>query len=324
MSHGPSPAQTIDLAPASRNQPRSGTLRSCLILIGLLIVIVAAVEAGSRVAVTKISRIERRTEAEYAAVHAPPKTGKPMVLFLGNSLLDAAVQVPRLRQSLEDSFEIRRFMVEQTHYYDWFYGIRRLLQEGVRPDVVVLMLSGHQLLGTISRGDYSAYHLVAHRDIVRMTVDLQLHPTEAAGMVLSNYSFFYGLRKEIRKVLLGRLIADFPTLSRRMLPDPAPPIPEDRLIAGSRERIAALQRECANYGVRLVFAVPPAPDFRSAALITQGATQAGVEILVPFSSADFSHRDFSDGFHMNERGAEKYTALLIARLQELAPAWISR
>src|SRR5262245_24902097 len=121
----------------------------CIRLICLLVGIAIAVEIGTRVFVPKISRLEGRVRREYAGAIAPPNT-RPVVLIAGNSLLLAAVEFERVQAAFSDELELRRFVVEQTAYYDWRYGLRRLFKDGARPRVVVLMLNAGHLASEAS------------------------------------------------------------------------------------------------------------------------------------------------------------------------------
>ena len=205
------------------------------LLLVVLLCFLALVEIGTRLLVRRISRVEGRAGAEYEAAIAPaPASGKPVVLLLGNSLLDAALDFPRLRNEAAERWDVRRFVVENTSYYDWHYGIRRLFAGGARPQVVMLMLNGGQLASSGSRGEYSAYTLVSRDDIFHFAEDLNLHPTNAANVVFANLSMFYGLRSEIRKVLIGKVLPDLPSLTVRLLPAPLEGAGRDRVVLKQR------------------------------------------------------------------------------------------
>jgi len=53
--------------------------------------------------------------------------------MLGNSLLLEGVEFPGLSRDLRPEIEARRFVVDNTSYLDWYYGIRSLLRRGARP-----------------------------------------------------------------------------------------------------------------------------------------------------------------------------------------------
>jgi len=293
----------------------------CIRLICLLVGIAIAVEIGTRVFLPKISRLEGRVQREYAGAVAPPNT-RPVVLFVGNSLLAAAVQFERIQAAFSDEFEPRRFVVEQTVYYDWRYGLRRLFKDGARPRVVVLMLNAGHLASETSRGEYSAYLLTTSSDIVDLCRDLRLHPTNAASMVVAHFSRFYALRSELRKVVLGRMMPQLPTLTARLTTVRAPYIADDRLRAVVRERALVLRDECSRYGARLVLAIPPALNFPQIVSVKEAVSEVGIETIVPFGPRDFRESEFSDGFHLNPAGAAKFTDQLIQSMRQSAATWL--
>lgn len=310
----PAPPTAAYPAPSPASTRTGPSLRACLALIATICVLMAAVEVGTRLVVTRISRIEARVAREHAAAIAPVSAARPQMLFVGNSLLDAALQFDSFATTLAPRADARRFVVEQTSFHDWHYGLRRLFAEGSRPNTVVLMLSGDQLVSKGSRGEYSAYQLVSHADILRFCGDLDLHPTNAANMVFANFSMFYALRSEIRKVLLGKLMPEVPAFIGKLAVSPAPKVPATNLLATATARLSALKAECDKHGVRLVYAIPPLPEFREAPILRDATAAAGVPAFLPYSASDFSREDFSDGFHLNEAGAAKYTALASAEL----------
>lgn len=301
--------------------PGAATQRACAVLIALLIVFLVVLETGTRTLLHRISRIEARVRQERLELASPVSFGKPLVLVAGNSLLDAGLNMDRVRDALSNRFQVRRFVVEQTSYHDWRYGLRYLYSSGVRPKVVVLMLSPDQLATSASRGEYSAFHLTAHSDIVSLCRDLNMHPTSAANMVVANFSMFYASRGEIRKVILGRLIPGMSTLARQLQPPPAHRMPEDQLREIANERLSILAREASQYGVRLMLALPPSHNIHGYRVVEQAARESGVQPLFPFNAADFQAADFSDGYHANAQGAARYTGFFLSDLRRLLQMW---
>jgi hypothetical protein len=314
----------------SRHEPElprgsSQSLRWCAILLSCLMLMVAAVENGTRVLVERISRIEGRTAREHAHAIAPPSGSQPVLLFVGNSLLDAGVQVDRVAKALAKDVEVRRFVVEQTTYRDWFYGLRMLFDEGATPKVVVLMMSVDQLAADHTRGEYSAYRLTSHGDIFDLCRELNLHPTQAAGMLLANYSMFYGLRGEIRKVVLGMTMPDLGLLIARFRPVTISNINSNGSWQTTVEqRAAALRMECERRGSRLVLALPPGGDYETLLSAKRSAGRSGVDTLLPFGPGEYGAADYSDGYHLNTSGASKLTTQLIHSTQVSLGTWVKR
>lgn len=112
--------------------------------------------------------------------------GGNSVLIVGNSLLNAAVETDELKngRSLPE-WKLTRFQVEDTTILDWHYGLRRLFAEGARPKVVLVMLSAPQAAANNVRGEYFAYHMMQASDVVRVSQELKLHPTNACSMFYS-------------------------------------------------------------------------------------------------------------------------------------------
>src|SRR5271168_369303 len=104
--------------------------------VAIFVLLLCAFEAATRVGFTRVSAIESRTYTEYRGALAV--RGSKSVLLLGNSLLLEGVDLDRLRALLQPEMTPRRFVIEQTNFPDWYYGIRRLLAEGSRPDRIVL------------------------------------------------------------------------------------------------------------------------------------------------------------------------------------------
>ena len=51
--------------------------------------------------------------------------------------------------------------------------------------------------------------------------------------------------------------------------------------------------------------------FQEARKLQSVVASAGVDVVVAYKPGDFNASDFSDGFHLNNQGAVKYTANLI-------------
>ena len=119
-----------------------------------------------------------------------------------------------LNSGLEPHWQATRFAIEQTTYYDWHFGLRRLLAAGARPDAIVLCVEPRHLIAAGVRNEIFAYFLLQPSDIYTVSRMLRLTPTETSDLVFANASASYALRKEIRKNLLGRLMPSRPTRPR--------------------------------------------------------------------------------------------------------------
>jgi hypothetical protein len=284
------------------------------LLLVLLLVILCGVEVGVRYFIGPSSRIERRTEKEYQAARSVRRDSRQkQLLVVGNSLLLMDVDFDSLREALSPAWQVRRLVVEQTDYFDWLYGLRALFARGAMPDAVALMLTRRQLLSSEFRGDYSAYRMLRPVDVVPLARDLKLHPTTAFSYLLSTVSAFYGMRGELRKVLLARLMPDVYDLTRLFIVPSPPWSPGSDTYPIALARLTRLRSLTDSYGARLLLVIPPSPGRETGDdPVREAATAANVAwIEVPESYTD---ADFSDGFHMNEQGASRYTSSLVSPL----------
>lgn len=237
------------------------------------------------------------------------------ILVVGNSLLDEGVQFERLRSALESQYDTRRYMVEQTVYYDWYYGLRRLYREGARPDIVVVMLgTGHWLSGNI-RGDYSAQYMMSIADLPRAARDLGMHPTQATGFIVAGVSKFWGARAEMRNFVLGRFMPDLGRLMNFSSEVDRRPIVAVDITPLLVERITRLRDVTDAHGSALVLLVAPVLDPNDGSVsLVEAAESAGVPVLRPVASGSFGPQLYRDGFHLNDEGAAQFTDRLIPAL----------
>ena len=128
--------------------------RACTFLIAMIVVAAAVLEIGTRKYIYVLSADLGRIHNEMVAARAIRKVGiRRDFLFVGNSLLLWGVDIDFLNRQLMPLVTVRRFAIQQTTFYDWYFGIRRLLNEGARPDSVVLALEPRHLVQSgVSRG----------------------------------------------------------------------------------------------------------------------------------------------------------------------------
>jgi hypothetical protein len=312
------PSSTSSSEPAERPASRPWRDRTAVVLLGALVLVaIAAAEIGFRWAIRQ-SRIERRTDQEQRAVEQVRRSARTReVLILGNSLLLAGVNFEDLSSELQPSWHATRFVVEQTSYYDWYYGTRLLLDRGSRPDAIGLALESLDLVSNGARGEYFAYRLLLTRDALAATHDLRLHPTEAASYLLGTVSCFYGVRSEVRKVLLGRLVPNLAPLVMRLVDRPAPKLEPETLHRIARERLLRFRDLLAPYGIRLVVVLMPVPGrTNQIEPIRRAGREAGVPVVAPYDERDFAPELFSDGYHLSQDGARKLTGLVGPSLRQ--------
>jgi hypothetical protein len=191
--------------------------------------------------------------------------------------------------------------------------MRRLYADGARYDAFAIFLTPRQLIGTGVRGDSFGYRLMLASDIGRVARDAGLDRTAASSMLFANFSAFYGLRAELRKVLLGRLFPELPALMIRITNSRGGPLTNQEIYRGAGERLRAYQELAAAQHSRIILVLPPQVEPEGVTSTNLAAREAGITVVsVPQSLTGPS--DFRDGFHLNAGGARKYTDGLIPAL----------
>jgi hypothetical protein len=282
-----------------------------------------AVEAAARLAFDRASKIQRRMADEYRmarTIGANRSAGRTHVLFVGNSLLDEDIRFDRLHDAVAPQWDARRFVVEQTFYYDWYYGLKRLLDEGARPDIVVLMLSTRQWMRTEMRGDYSAYYLLSTRDVAAAARDLNLNATQTSSLAFANVSKFWAARAEMRNFVIGHLMSDLGRLMGFSSVADLTPIEDDAVAQTVSDRIARLNEVVSSHGGRLVIVLPVLVEVQDgSAGFMRAARVLNVTALQPVASGTFGLNLYRDaGFHLNPDGAASFTEQLIPALRRAA------
>lgn len=284
----------------------------------LVVLFLAGVELAARFGFAGTSRIEQRVHSQYRAsraLGAAGGSGKRTMLLVGNSLLGASVE-PEAVENVVENWNIQLFEVENTSYLDWYFGLRRLFAEGSRPDVVAVMLTPTQTVLSSVRGGYFAQYMMDLEDIVDVSQALDLHPTDASAMALSNLSYFYGVRAEIRNVLLGRAMPGFQSVAAMMTQGAAirSDVRETYLI--SRTRMQEIEKLVHDNGARLVWILPTLiKSSKGETEFLRAAEEVQIPVLIPIPSGSLPEESFSDGFHLAPAGARQYTAALIPLLQ---------
>jgi lysophospholipase L1-like esterase len=283
------------------------------------VVIALGVEAAARFGLDRSSKIQRRTVDEYRSARTiglQPEPAGRHVLVVGNSLLDEGVDFDSLRQAL-DGWDARRFVVEQTYYYDWYYGLRRLFAEGARPDVVVLMLSTGQWVSTATRGDYSAQYLFSLTDLPAVARDLHLHPTQATGLFFAGVSKFWAARAEMRNFVLRYALPGIGEVMNQVAPVNRAAFSDTDVESTVGARVEQLKEVVESHGARLVLLVPPLLNAEDGAVgLMQAAERVNVAALRPVVSGSFGPQLYRDsGFHLNAKGASQFTERLAVALR---------
>ena len=294
--------------------------RYSLILLTLCALFCAGLELGERYELPRIRAMDARLNAEHArADELRQVQGQPVpVLIVGNSLLKKGVNLSLLNKKLHPEYAVTRFVVEDTNYLDWYYGLRRLFHEGARPKAVVLVLNARQLIAQDVDGDYFAQLLMDRRDLLSVKRSVATDNTATSNLLFANLSRFYGFRSEVHKGFLLHLLPDFPALAAKLRPVPLPLAADDEIDRKATRRLKEISSLCSEYGAQFVFVVPPsgtAPDGSGA--IQRAGNRIGVLVFVPFQPQQLPPDLYSDGFHLSYHGANIFTDALGSGLRQL-------
>lgn len=292
--------------------------RPILIVIAICAAVLAIFEVFAGVMVPRLSSyVGRNVRERQQAIDLRPGGGRPTVLVAGTSLLLEGVDFPRLEKMLGDRWNAHRWVMEQTNYTDWYYGLRRIYAAGASPDYVVLMMGPLNFGRQPSvRGDYFARMMMRTGDFPEVSRVLDLHPTEAANLLAANLSAFFGLKTELRKVLLIRLLPDLPRFTNMIARFDNRQLPPDRLAAVGTERLRALRGLAEAHGGRFILAIPPRPSKGpgSEILASAGAV-VGVPVIVSIAQGELGPPYYRDGNHLNPKGAAIYTDRFVPDLR---------
>ncbi len=292
-------------------------MRHIVLLLGLCLVFCATVEVVTSHFFGRVSRVEKRRESEFraaAAVQSARARHKTSVVVAGNSLLLHGVDFPQLEKSLGPDVELNRTVFENTFYFDWYYGLRRLFHAGARPDVVALVLDPWQLISDSFDGDYSVQMLVDGQDLLHFANDTGADRNGMSVMVLDKASYFYGTRSETRSWVLNKILPDLPVLTAFFRFKPT--LPTDKNVSGiAGDRLHALRELCHRNGAEFVLVVPPARDDSGVSAISETAAIQGVEVLIPVRI--LPGNDYADRVHLNSTGAAVFTPALAKDLRQV-------
>lgn len=304
-------AGTSATAPAARRSLSART--GVIVLLTGLGVILVALELASPMILTRFSRIERREQVEgRAASTLRPFTpdGRPTVLLVGNSLLIEGVQIDNLRDNLAPGYAVSRYGIEQTHYLDWYFGLRRLLQEGSRPSVILLSLATDQLASSLTLGESVARRQMSARDFPLLVHEAKLDKTTASTYLFAHWSNWLADKGFIRQDILILLVPNFRQLAGRIA-DHGPHISDPSLmLSRAQQRLPELHDLAQTYGVKIVLLVPPTLRPDHSREVQEMGEKAGVPVWVLSPPGEFPPDLFRDGFHLNDRGSEIFTTRL--------------
>lgn len=304
------------------NKHEWSSQRCAVLLLMMWIAFCAVAELSASHLFSKISRVRSRIDAEQKAAYSlRDADGRHAVLFVGNSLFERGINV-ELMQSGLTGYNVKRYVVSDTSYLDWYYGMRRLFREGAQPKTVVIGLTANQLLAQRIEGDLSANLLIRTRDVFSVGRDLHLNNTALSNLYFANISAFYGGRTQFRKWLLAKVMPDIDLLSSSIRPPGRVLSADAKAAAEATARLRSLNALCQENGARLILVIPPTLERNSESIVAtveESGREAGVLVLVPVRPGAMPPGMFIDGFHLNETGAAQFTTLLSAKLKHYIP-----
>jgi len=297
--------------------------RFTIVLLCTIVVVLVFLEFVSRERFDSSSKVEQRELSERAGVLAirdSAESSDPHIVLLGNSLMLEGVEVPLLKAKIASGYAPTTYFVLGTNYYDWFYGLKRLFAEGMRPRYIVLGLSPNQLATSEIRGDITAHYLIQQSDLFDLARHSHMDATRACEFALAHYSEFYSIREVFRGYVMSRVfpsVADL--LQNRYASFREPEVNDSEFKPLAAGRLAALDRLCKMYGALFLFVVPPTYQ-KGEELIVEAGREDGVTVLLPVKRNEFDQSYYQkDGFHMNQKGAEIFTERVAAELNKDLP-----
>lgn len=297
---------------------RAATARATVLLLAGIVALCVTVELGTRLVIHQLSNTLGRIRLESSAARniRPESSDARQLLIVGNSLLIAGVDVDALNEPLQPKWHGVRFGIEQTTYYDWYYGLKRLTADGARPSAILLCFEPRHLIGSSVRTEIFAHYLMRTRDTLEVSQTLQLSPTGASDLFFANVSAFWALRKEIRKNVLGRLMPELPQLTRLITRGGGSPPPQgEALVNAARTRLEAMRATADAAGAKLIVVLMPPMDSSQAPALQWLGADIGVPILTPLTDQDLDLSDYEpDQYHLNAIGRLRFTRALTDEL----------
>ena len=200
-------------------------------------------------------------------------------------------------------------------YFDWYYGIRRLFEDGARPDRIVLCLTVPQLLANSIRGEYTAFYLIRLQDLASAGKDAGLNLTGISGLFFARYSMFYAGRSSLRNFMLNSVFPAYAETLRGFANKPAPDFSDAEVLAGAAPRLNNLRMLCAQHSVRFDFLLPPSFGHGERSLMEAGRRMS-TSVLAPVPQNSWKSNLYRDNFHLNHEGAAQFTNLLASALTQ--------
>jgi len=293
--------------------------RFTIALLGTVLGLLFAVEAINILEFDRTSKVQQEQVAQrqtLLAVKDTESSGPPHIALLGNSLLLEGLNIQSLSEQTEAKAIPVPYFVLATEYYDWYFGLKRLFEEGMRPRYIMLGLSPNQFVSSGTRGEYSAQYLFRREDLIEVARNTHMDATTTSSFILAHVSKYYSTRQITRGYILGHLLPGVAELLHDVGAGQDPAIPEATIKRVATDRLMSLDALCRANGAQFMLVVPPSYQQGAEAIAGVGR-DLGIQVLIPVANDEFDTSYFqSDGFHLNEKGAVIFTNRLAADLRK--------
>jgi hypothetical protein len=280
-------------------------------------------EIAARVLLPVHSALAARIRADWSAAVQfgdSPSPHRPSFLVVGNSLLQAGIDREELSALQRgNAANVAVMPVENTAYLDWYFGARRLLAAGSKPQFLVLCLSPGDLVSNLTNGAVFARLLMRPADILRVKQAARLDWTTTSTYLMASASAWIGESTEIRNWIRNETVPGMPELAHYFVQRAAPPPRGDVMAEIVGRRLGQFATVCAAHGCQGVVVIPPSlRDPGDLAALTRAGRAAGVPVLIPVAPGELAQSYFPDGMHLNERGASIFTPRLWEALKGIS------
>ncbi len=307
---------------STSNSSAGHAARGIRIFLGMVLVLGLALEVGLRVIAPRIFGGQKRILSDQRAVAKLNKNVTPeqvTVLFLGNSFTEDDLDLARMQEKLGAQFRVVRVSYRATTSLDWYFCLKKIFREGVRPDKVVIGGRPGNFTENRLQGPHVAFTALHRADIFAAGSRVHANPTVLSDMFIAHGSMFYGWREEINKRVLTGLVPKYEELTKafRAVPASSAPPPESGVPA--IERLTELKSLCASHGAELiVWLAPHLENEKVFDSFREAAKSAEVALLIPLRDSDMPPNTFhEDKNHLNKAGAIVFTDALAPQLRPL-------
>lgn len=306
-------------------RPGGSGHRCAALSIGLLaaaaLAYLGVLEIAARVLYPTHSALAARIHSDWNTalqLGVSPSHERRSFLLVGNSLLQAGIDRQEFNALQQvNTLSVAIMPIENTDYLDWYFGVQRLLDEGSKPEFVVLCLAPVQLISRSTNGVVFARTLMRPADILRVKQAAGLDWTTTSTYLMASASAWIGDSTEIRNWIRVETVPGMTELAPYFWQRAGAPR-ADAIEDIVGRRLAQFSAVCAAHGCKGLLVIPPLASDRGAAsvaAVARAGRAAGVLVLTPVAPGELGQSYFRDGFHLNQRGAEIFTPRLLEALK---------